>query len=93
MTQSGHGEKKFSASSQLRDLNRSATNIPSPCKTANIALPPSRQSRPDGIFGKDRTFRDANGMSALPPEADIRRLSYHVRFVPKADIASDDSFV
>ena len=30
--------EKFSASSRLRDLNRSATNIPSACRIANIAI-------------------------------------------------------
>jgi hypothetical protein len=32
-------------------------------------------------------------MSALPPIADIDGYSFDVRFVPKADMASDDSFV
>src|SRR5664280_1047353 len=31
-------EKQFSASSRLRDLNRSTTNIPSACRIANIAI-------------------------------------------------------
>jgi hypothetical protein len=32
-------------------------------------------------------------MSALPPKADIRHRSSHVRFVPKADIASLDHLI
>ena len=36
-------------------------------------------------LGQKQTFVQ-NGMSALPPKADIRGALVHVRFVPKADI-------
>ena len=35
---------------------------------------------------KKRTCAVQNGMSALPPKADIHSADCHVRFVPKADI-------
>jgi hypothetical protein len=38
-------------------------------------------------LGHKRTFAVQNGMSALPPKADIDGWSFHVRFVPIADIA------
>jgi hypothetical protein len=31
-------------------------------------------------------------MSALPPKADIAESDWHVRFVPKADIATDRKY-
>ena len=37
-------------------------------------------------MGHKQTSRDVRVTSALPPIADIRRMSWHVRFVPKADI-------
>src|SRR5215467_7158657 len=37
-------------------------------------------------LGQKRTSRQAQGMSALPPKADIGTRSWNVRFVPKADI-------
>jgi len=36
-------------------------------------------------FGQKQTFAAQNGMSALPPIADIRGAKTNVRFVPKAD--------
>src|SRR5262249_23719755 len=39
-------------------------------------------------LGQKRTSRLVEGMSALPPKADITDRSWHVRFVPKADISS-----
>jgi hypothetical protein len=35
---------------------------------------------------KERAFRRARPMSALPPKADIAEHGRHVRFVPKADM-------
>jgi len=64
---------EFSASSRHRDLNRSATNIPSAYRIANIALndamilPYNATPRPDGIFGKDT--------SGLPYTSGERRVS------------------
>ena len=40
-------------------------------------------------LGQKQTFAVQNGMSPLPPIADIRRCKQHVRFVPKADIEVD----
>jgi hypothetical protein len=37
-------------------------------------------------LGHKRTLSSVRVMSALPPIADIRRMSWHVRFVPRADI-------
>jgi hypothetical protein len=37
-------------------------------------------------LGQKRTSRSVEGMSALPPKADIGTQSWNVRFVPKADI-------
>jgi hypothetical protein len=37
-------------------------------------------------LGQKRTFAAQNGMSALPPIADIGSAQVHVRFGPKADI-------
>ena len=37
-------------------------------------------------LGHKRAFAVQNGMSALPPKADICSAQAHVRFVPKADI-------
>jgi len=41
---------------------------------------------PMSALGQKRTLRSAEGMSALPPKADIGTQSHDVRFVPKADI-------
>jgi hypothetical protein len=38
-------------------------------------------------LGHKRTFAVQNGMSALPPKADIDGWSFDVRFVPIADIS------
>jgi len=38
-------------------------------------------------LGQKRTFAAQNGMSALPPIADICSAQAHVRFVPIADVA------
>ena len=38
-------------------------------------------------LGHKRTFAVQNGMSALPPIADIRGYGWHVRRAPEADIA------
>ena len=38
-------------------------------------------------LGQKWTFTHLRPMSALPPKADIRSPSDHVRFVPKADIS------
>jgi hypothetical protein len=37
-------------------------------------------------MGQKQTLPQSNGMSALPPKADIGRAHWDVRFVPKADI-------
>ena len=37
-------------------------------------------------LGHKRTFAVQNGMSALPPKADMCSALAYVRFVPKADI-------
>ena len=37
-------------------------------------------------LGQKRTSKSVEGMSALPPKADIGTQSWNVRFVPKADI-------
>ena len=37
-------------------------------------------------LGHDRTFCDAEAMSALPPKADMCSATRYVRFVPEADI-------
>jgi hypothetical protein len=37
-------------------------------------------------MGHKQTCRDVRVTSALPPIADIRRMSRHVRYVPLADI-------
>jgi hypothetical protein len=37
-------------------------------------------------LGQKRTLPRSNGMSALPPKADIGRQPLDVRFVPKADM-------
>ena len=37
-------------------------------------------------LGHKRTFAVQNSTSALPPKADIRGATRHVRFVPKADM-------
>ena len=45
-------------------------------------------------LGQKQTCAAQNGMSALPPKADMCGALAHVRFVPKADIASlIDDFV
>jgi hypothetical protein len=36
-------------------------------------------------LGHKRTFRNAIGMSALPPRADMCGATWHVRFVPCVD--------
>ena len=36
-------------------------------------------------LGQKRTSRLVEGMSALPPKADIAERDRHVRFVPKAE--------
>jgi len=38
-------------------------------------------------LGQKRTSEHVRVMSALPPKADIPESDWHVRFVPKADIA------
>jgi len=43
-------------------------------------------SRSMSALGQKRTSRRVQGMSALPPKADIAESDWHVRFVPKADI-------
>ena len=40
-------------------------------------------------LGQKRTFPNVRPMSALPPKADITECDWHVRFVPKADIAEN----
>ena len=37
-------------------------------------------------LGHKQTFAMQNGMSALPPKADMCSALAHVRFVPKADM-------
>ncbi len=44
-------------------------------------------------LGQKQTFAVQNVMSALLPKADMCSATQHVRFVPIADIASDDSLV
>jgi hypothetical protein len=42
-------------------------------------------------LGQKQTSRLVEGMSALPPKADIADAMRNVRFVPKADIMQDTS--
>jgi hypothetical protein len=42
--------------------------------------------RPMSALGQKRTLPRSNGLSALPPKADIGSAHWDVRFVPKADI-------
>ena len=44
-------------------------------------------------LGQKQTFAVQNGMSALPPKADMCGALGDVRFVPKADISSFDHLV
>ena len=39
-------------------------------------------------LGQKQTFAAQNGMSALPPKADMCSATRYVRFVPQADIPS-----
>jgi hypothetical protein len=39
-------------------------------------------------LGQKQKWLSMNGMSALPPTADMRRLQRHVGFVPTSDINS-----
>ena len=41
-------------------------------------------------LGQKRTCAVQKGMSALPPKADMCSATWHVRFVPKADISLFD---
>jgi hypothetical protein len=47
----------------------------------------------DVRLGHKRTYAAQQGMSALPPKADICSALAHVRFGPKVDILSFDHFV
>jgi hypothetical protein len=49
-------------------------------------LKPSTLGTPMSALGHKQTFAVQNGMSALPPIADICSAQAHVRFVPTADI-------
>jgi hypothetical protein len=40
-------------------------------------------------LGHKQTSRDVRVTSALPPIADIRRMSWHDRFVPEVDITEN----
>jgi hypothetical protein len=51
-----------------------ATSIATICSGAMSAL------------GQKQTFRRVQGISALPPKADIAERDWDVRFVPKAEI-------
>src|SRR5215472_782594 len=42
---------------------------------------------PMSALGQKRTWKCVRAMSALPPKADIAERDWHVRFVPKGDIA------
>ena len=53
-------------------------------KSTGAAPGASRMS----ALGHKRTFAAQNGMSALPPKADMCSATWYVRFVPKADIVS-----
>jgi hypothetical protein len=44
---------------------------------------------PMSALGQKRTSDHVRDMSALPPKADITERDWHVRFVPKADIAGN----
>ena len=46
----------------------------------------SNRAHPMSALGQKRTSRSVEGMSALPPKADIAEPRCDVRFVPKADI-------
>ena len=48
---------------------------------------PDEDTRPLRVV--NRHPRDVRVTSALPPIADIRRMSWNVRFVPKADLTSE----
>jgi hypothetical protein len=47
-----------------------------------------RSAQPMSLLGHKRTFAVQNGMSALPPKADIDWRQPNVRFVPIADIVT-----
>src|SRR5262249_22325655 len=40
------------------------------------------QARACPLYPRKRTLSDTTGMSALPPQADIERHDWHVRFTP-----------
>ena len=46
------------------------------------------ERRPMSALGQKQTCAVQNGMSALPPKADMCSATRHVRFVPIADIAT-----
>src|SRR5436305_13907471 len=62
---------RVSATRRRRDFNKSTTNIPIECRSANIVrdhaiiLPDDATRKPDEIFGKDRWQRGAAAVSPL----------------------------
>src|SRR6476660_3656082 len=48
-------------------------------------------ARPDHTLGHKRKCSCLNGMSVLPPRADLVRPARHVRFVPRCDIDANDA--
>src|SRR5262249_31090902 len=52
-----------------------------------------RTGPPMSTLGQKRTFPGVCVMSALPPKADIGRVSWNVCFVPKADIRGSVDYV
>jgi hypothetical protein len=51
-----------------------------------VSLHGSNPEPPMSAMGQKQTSPRSNGMSALPPKADIAEHNHHVRFVPIADI-------
>ena len=48
-------------------------------------------ARPMSALGQKQTFAAQNGVSAIPPKADMCSATRHVRFVPIADISELNS--
>jgi len=53
-----------------------------------VSLQCSNPERLMSALGQKQTSQRVGAMSALPPKADIAESDWHVRFVPKADIAT-----
>ena len=58
-----------------------------------VQAPAKSQQGEMSALGQKQTFAVQNGMSALPPKADMCSASAHVRFVPIADIVLIRHFI